>query len=47
MIYGALDEQGERIGVPVKSSRIGKDVGYDSLQRKTGDGSERLRKARP
>lgn len=45
VIYGALDEQGERIGVPVKSSRIGKDVGYDSLQRKTGDGSERLRKS--
>lgn len=45
VIYGALDEQGERIGVPVKSSRIGKDVGYDSLQRKAADGSERLRKS--
>lgn len=45
VIYGALDEKGERIGVPVKSSRIGKDVGYDSLQRKAADGSERLRKS--
>lgn len=44
IIYGALDEKGERVGIPIKSSRIGKDVGFDSLQKKAADGSERLRK---
>lgn len=44
IIYGALDETGERVGVPIKSSRIGKDVGFDSLQKKAAGGSERLRK---
>ena len=33
MIYGALTEDGYGIGTPFKSSRIGKDVGYEALQR--------------
>lgn len=33
MIYGALTDDGYGIGTPFKSSRIGKDVGYESLQR--------------
>ena len=33
MIYGALTDDGHGIGTPFKSSRIGKDVGYEALQR--------------
>ena len=33
MIYGALTDDGYGIGAPFKSSRIGKDVGYEALQR--------------
>ncbi len=34
IIYGALDDRGERVGKPVKASRIGRDVGYRTLQRR-------------
>ena len=33
MIYGALTDDGYGIGTPFKSSRIGKDIGYEALQR--------------
>lgn len=33
IIYGALTDDGYGIGTPFKSSRIGKDVGYEALQR--------------
>jgi len=33
VLYGALDASGERIGNPIPASRIGRDVGYDALQR--------------
>ena len=33
MIYGALTDDSYGIGTPFKSSRIGKDVGYEALQR--------------
>ena len=33
LIYGALTDDGYGIGTPFKSSRIGKDVGYEALQR--------------
>lgn len=33
MIYGALTDDGYGIGTPFKASRIGKDVGYEALQR--------------
>lgn len=33
MIYGALTDDGYSIGTPFKSSRIGKDVGFEVLQR--------------
>ena len=33
MIYRALTDDGYGIGTPFKSSRIGKDVGYEALQR--------------
>lgn len=36
MVYGALTDDGYGIGTPFKSSRIGKDVGYDVLQKYYG-----------
>lgn len=27
IVYGAINDKGERVGIPIKSSRIGKDVG--------------------
>lgn len=33
VLYGALDASGERIGNPIPASRIGRDVGYDALQK--------------
>ena len=33
MIYGALTDNGYGIGTPIKSSRIGKEVGYKALQK--------------
>lgn len=32
LVYSAIDEKGEKIGNPIKSSVIGKSVGYDALQ---------------
>lgn len=36
LVYSALDEKGEKIGNPFKSSLFGKTVGYNALQRKMG-----------
>lgn len=33
IIYGALDEHGQRVGKPIKSSRISKKFGYKALQK--------------
>lgn len=33
IMYGALTDDGQRIGTPIKSSRIGQDVGYKALKR--------------
>ena len=32
LVYSAIDEKGEKVGNPIKSSAIGKSVGYDALQ---------------
>lgn len=34
LVYAATDEKGERVGVAIKSSKIGKSVGYEALQKK-------------
>ncbi len=34
LVYAATDEKGERVGVAIKSSKIGKSVGYEALHRK-------------
>ena len=33
IVYGAMTDDGYGIGTPFKSSRIGKDVGYEAMQR--------------
>lgn len=32
LVYSAIDEKGEKVGNPIKSSVLGKSVGYDALQ---------------
>lgn len=34
LVYAATDEKGERVGVAIKSSKIGKSVGYEALKKK-------------
>lgn len=34
VIYSAIDENGNKIGVPIKSSKFGKVVGYEAIQKK-------------
>ncbi len=36
IIYGALTDDGYGVGTPIKSSRMGKDVGYEALQKYYG-----------
>lgn len=43
MVYGALTDDGYGIGTPFKSSRIGKDVGYKTLQKYYEKSKEKLR----
>ena len=43
IIYGALTDDGYGIGTPIKSSRIGKDVGYKALQKYYEKSNENLR----
>ncbi|MDH6306719.1 hypothetical protein M2459_001953 [Parabacteroides sp. PF5-5] len=33
LVYSVIDNKGEKIGVPVKSSKFGKSVGYDAMQK--------------
>ena len=40
IVYSATNDNGEKVGSPVKASRIGKSVGYEAVQRrmeKSGD----------
>lgn len=46
MLYGALDNNQQRVGTPFKASRIGKDVGYTALQKKC-EKTEQTIKANP
>lgn len=43
MVYGALTDDGYGIGTPFKASRIGKDVGYDALQKYYGKSKAALK----
>jgi hypothetical protein len=33
LIYSVIDEKGEKIGVPIKSSKFGKSVGHEAMQK--------------
>ena len=43
IVYGALTDDGYGTGTPFKSSKIGKDVGYDALQTYYAKSKERLK----
>ena len=43
LVYSVLNENGEKIGNPFKSSLFGKSVGYDALQKKMMQDKERWR----
>ena len=42
LVYAATDEKGERTGVAIKSSKIGKSVGYEALQKKFVKSKQRI-----
>ena len=44
IVYGALTDDGYGIGTPIKSSKIGKDVGYKALQKYYGMSKDKLKK---
>ena len=44
IVYGALTDDGYGTGTPFKSSKIGKDVGYNALQTYYAKSKERLKK---
>lgn len=39
LVYSVLDKKGEKVGTPIKSSLIGKSVGYQALQQKIAGSS--------
>lgn len=43
IMYGALTDEGQRIGTPIKSSRIGQDVGFRALKRYYERSAEKIR----
>ncbi|WP_080904008.1 conjugal transfer protein MobB [Parabacteroides sp. Marseille-P3160] len=36
IVYSATDDKGEKLGNPIKSSRLGKWIGYEALERRIG-----------
>lgn len=44
IIYGALNDKGEQVGTPFKSSKFGKPFGYDALQNSFTRSTERIKK---
>ncbi len=45
IMYGALDDNGQQIGTPFKSSKFGKAFGYEALQKKFAASTEKMKKA--
>ena len=43
IVYSATNDKGEKAGNPVKSSRIGKSVGYEAVQRRMGKSGEAIK----
>lgn len=44
IIYGALNDKGEQVGTPFKSSKFGKPFGYDALQDSFTRSAEKVKK---
>ena len=45
IVYEALDDRGVRAAIPIKSSKIGKDVGYAALQKKAEQGLDTIERS--
>lgn len=43
LVYSALDDKGNKVGNPFKSSRFGKTVGYEALEKYFGLSKEQIR----
>ena len=43
-MYGALDDNGQSVGTPFKSSKFGKAFGYEALQKKFAASTEKVKK---
>ena len=44
IMYGALDDNGQQVGTPFKSSKFGKVFGYEALQKKFAASAEKMKK---
>ena len=44
IMYGALDDKGQQVGTPFKSSKFGKVFGYEALQKKFAVSAEKMKK---
>ena len=44
IMYGALDDNGQQVGTPFKSSKFGKAFGYEALQKKFAASTEKVKK---
>lgn len=44
IMYGALDNNGQQVGTPFKSSKFGKAFGYEALQKKFATCAEKVKK---
>lgn len=44
IMYGALDDDGRQVGTPFKSSKFGKVLGYEALQKKFTASTEKVKK---
>ena len=42
-MYGALDDNGQQVGTPFKSSKFGKAFGYEALQKKFAASTEKVK----
>lgn len=44
IMYGALNDNGQQVGTPFKSSKFGKAFGYEALQKKFAASTEKVKK---
>ncbi|MEA4922728.1 MAG: conjugal transfer protein MobB [Eubacteriaceae bacterium] len=43
LLYSAVDDKGDKVGNPLKSSIFGKSVGYDGLEKRMAKSAERIK----